>query len=91
MTIRPESISRVTRFSLSISVWIRLNLGRVIVRAAMIIVNMTATAAAIISLFVLGVLGPIEKYFERRQAFHRRVRQETDQKKAERKQNHESQ
>jgi putative Mg2+ transporter-C (MgtC) family protein len=50
-----------------------------------------ATAAAIISLFVLGVLGPIEKYFERRQAQHRRERDKTDREKADRKKDHQSQ
>jgi len=68
------------------SIWLSAALGT----AAGLAEYALATAAAIISLFVLGVLGPIEKYFERRQAFHRRVRQETDQRKAERKQNHES-
>jgi putative Mg2+ transporter-C (MgtC) family protein len=44
-----------------------------------------AVAAAVISLFVLGVLGPVEKFFERRQAENRRERDETDEQKAERK------
>jgi putative Mg2+ transporter-C (MgtC) family protein len=44
-----------------------------------------ATASAIISLFVLGVLGPIEKLLERRQAENRRERNEIVEKKAERK------
>jgi putative Mg2+ transporter-C (MgtC) family protein len=44
-----------------------------------------AVAAAIISLFVLGVLGPAEKYFERRQAANRREREKIDQLKTERK------
>ena len=69
------------------SIWLSAALGT----AAGLAEYALATAAAIISLFVLGVLGPIEKYFERRQAFHRRVREEMDQKKAERKQDHESQ
>jgi putative Mg2+ transporter-C (MgtC) family protein len=44
-----------------------------------------AVAAAVISLFVLGVLGPIEKFFERQQADSRREREEYDELKAERK------
>ncbi len=44
-----------------------------------------ATAAAIISLFVLGVLGPMEKFFERRQAMSRKERDQADRRKAERK------
>ena len=43
-----------------------------------------AVAAAVISLFVLGVLGPIEKFFERQQAESRRERKEYDELKAER-------
>jgi putative Mg2+ transporter-C (MgtC) family protein len=50
-----------------------------------------AIAAALISLFVLAVLGPIETLFEQRQAQRRRERQEIDHQKAERKQEHESQ
>jgi putative Mg2+ transporter-C (MgtC) family protein len=48
-----------------------------------------AVAAALISLFVLGVLGPIEKFFERQQAASRREREDYDQLKAERKQENE--
>jgi putative Mg2+ transporter-C (MgtC) family protein len=44
-----------------------------------------AVAAAIISLFVLGVLGPAEKFFEQRQAENRHEREKADQQKAERK------
>ena len=43
-------------------------------------------AAAIVSLFILAVLGPMETYFERRQAEHRRERDDIVEKKAERKQ-----
>jgi hypothetical protein len=49
-----------------------------------------ATAATIVSLFVLGVLGPLEKFFERRQAAVRRERDQYDRDKAERKQKQES-
>jgi putative Mg2+ transporter-C (MgtC) family protein len=49
-----------------------------------------AVAAAIISLFVLGVLGPAEQFFERRQAANRRERDEADRERAERKKLHES-
>jgi putative Mg2+ transporter-C (MgtC) family protein len=44
-----------------------------------------ATAAAIVSLFVLGVLGPIEKFFERRQTLPRRQRDQEDRGKVARK------
>jgi putative Mg2+ transporter-C (MgtC) family protein len=44
-----------------------------------------AVAAAIISLFVLGGLGPAEKFFEARQAKNRRERDQADEQKAERK------
>jgi putative Mg2+ transporter-C (MgtC) family protein len=44
-----------------------------------------AVAAAIISLFVLGGLGPIEKFFEQRQEAHRRARDKADRQKTERK------
>jgi putative Mg2+ transporter-C (MgtC) family protein len=44
-----------------------------------------AVAAAIISLFVLGVLGPAEKFFEARQAENRRERDKADRQKTERK------
>jgi putative Mg2+ transporter-C (MgtC) family protein len=50
-----------------------------------------AVAATLISLFVLAVLGPIEKLFEQQQAQHRRERKEADHQKAERKQDYESQ
>jgi putative Mg2+ transporter-C (MgtC) family protein len=68
------------------SIWLAAALGT----AAGLAEYALATAAAIISLFVLAVLGPMEKYFERRQADHRRVREEIDQKKSERKKDHES-
>lgn len=44
-----------------------------------------AVAAAVISLFVLGVLGPLEKLFERRQAQRREERDQIDRRKTERK------
>jgi putative Mg2+ transporter-C (MgtC) family protein len=44
-----------------------------------------AIAAAIISLFVMGVLGPLEKFFERRQAQYRKERDEVDRQKTQRK------
>jgi putative Mg2+ transporter-C (MgtC) family protein len=50
-----------------------------------------AVAAAVVSLFILGVLGPIEKIFERRQAENRKERDKADKRKADRKQDHESQ
>ncbi|HEX3600870.1 MAG TPA: MgtC/SapB family protein [Lacipirellulaceae bacterium] len=37
-----------------------------------------ATAAAMVSLFVLGVLGPVEKYFERRRKLHHHHREESN-------------
>jgi putative Mg2+ transporter-C (MgtC) family protein len=44
-----------------------------------------AVAAAIVSLFVLGVLGPMETFFERQQAKARQERDQADREKAERK------
>ncbi len=44
-----------------------------------------AIASAIVTLFVLGVLGPIEKVLERRQAEYRHTRDEIVEQKAERK------
>jgi putative Mg2+ transporter-C (MgtC) family protein len=44
-----------------------------------------STAAAVVSLFVLGVLGPLEKRFEKHHAKHRREREKADALKAERK------
>jgi putative Mg2+ transporter-C (MgtC) family protein len=49
-----------------------------------------AVAAAIVSLFVLGVLGPMETYFEQRQAKMRKVREQADRRKSERKHEAES-
>jgi len=48
-----------------------------------------SVAAVIVSLFVLGALGPMERYFERRQAESRKEREEYDREKAERKQENE--
>jgi hypothetical protein len=48
-----------------------------------------AIAAVVISLFVLGVLGPIEKFFERQQAESRQERKEYDKLKSERKKDNE--
>ena len=42
-----------------------------------------AVASAVVSLFVLGVLGPIEKVFSHRQAQSRKEQEETDQFKSE--------
>jgi len=63
------------------SIWLSAALGT----AAGLAEYALAVAAAVVSLFVLGVLGPMEKLFERRQARHRREREEADRKKAERK------
>jgi putative Mg2+ transporter-C (MgtC) family protein len=49
-----------------------------------------AVASATVSLFILGVLGPIEKILERHQAKNRKERDEIDAKKAERKLEHEN-
>ena len=48
-----------------------------------------SVAAVVVSLFVLGVLGPLEKYFESRQAEFRKERDEYDRDKAERKRGNE--
>ncbi len=68
------------------SIWLAAALGT----AAGLAEYALATAAAIVSLFVLGVLGPIETFFERRQAMHRKERDQADREKAERKHEHES-
>jgi putative Mg2+ transporter-C (MgtC) family protein len=68
------------------SIWLAAALGT----AAGLAQYALAVAAAVISLFVLGVLGPIEKYFERRQAQYRRERDRADSEKADRKKEHES-
>jgi putative Mg2+ transporter-C (MgtC) family protein len=69
------------------SIWLAAALGT----AAGLAEYALATAAAVVSLFILGVLGPIEKYFERRQAHHRREREEIDRQKSDRKKERESQ
>ena len=63
------------------SIWLAAALGT----AAGLAEYALAVAAAVISLFVLGVLGPAEKFFERRQAENRRERDQYDRDKAERK------
>jgi putative Mg2+ transporter-C (MgtC) family protein len=62
------------------SIWLSAALGT----AAGLAEYALAVAAACVSLFVLGVLGPAEKFFERRQAIKRREREEADEAKAER-------
>jgi putative Mg2+ transporter-C (MgtC) family protein len=64
------------------SIWLAAALGTVAGLAEYAL----AIAAAVISLFVLGVLGPAEKFFERQQAENRRERDQYDRDKAERKQ-----
>jgi putative Mg2+ transporter-C (MgtC) family protein len=68
------------------SIWLAAALGT----AAGLAEYALAVAAALVSLFVLGVLGPAEKYFERRQAEVRRERDRADREKAERKIDHET-
>jgi putative Mg2+ transporter-C (MgtC) family protein len=68
------------------SIWLAAALGTVAGLAEYAL----AVAAAIISLFVLGVLGPMEKYFERRQSRIRKERDRADREKTERKLDHES-
>jgi putative Mg2+ transporter-C (MgtC) family protein len=67
------------------SIWLSAALGT----AAGLAEFALAAAATAVSLFVLGVLGPIEKFLERRQAEHRREREKYDRQKAERKQDFE--
>jgi putative Mg2+ transporter-C (MgtC) family protein len=67
------------------SIWLAAALGTIAGLAEYAL----AFAAAIISLFVLGVLGPLEKFFEDRQAESRREREDYDRKKADRKQENE--
>jgi putative Mg2+ transporter-C (MgtC) family protein len=63
------------------SIWLAAALGT----AAGLAEYALAVAAACISLFVLAVLGPIEKLFEHRQAKNRRQRDKYDRVKTERK------
>jgi putative Mg2+ transporter-C (MgtC) family protein len=63
------------------SIWLAAALGTIAGLAEYAL----ATAAAIMSLFVLAVLGPLEKFFERRQAQNRKERDEADRQKTERK------
>jgi putative Mg2+ transporter-C (MgtC) family protein len=49
-----------------------------------------AIAAALMSLFILAGLGPMETFFERRQAMNRQDRDETDRQKSERKKENET-
>lgn len=63
------------------SIWLAAALGTVAGLAEFAL----AVAAAVVSLFILGVLGPIEKIFERRQAQHRKERDKADRRKTERK------
>jgi putative Mg2+ transporter-C (MgtC) family protein len=63
------------------SIWLAAALGTIAGLAEYAL----AVASALISLFVLGVLGPLEKYFERMQAESRRDRDDYDRKKADRK------
>ncbi|MCI0335278.1 MAG: MgtC/SapB family protein [Planctomycetes bacterium] len=67
------------------SIWLAAALGT----AAGIGEYALAIAAVVVSLFILGVLGPIEKVFERRQARHRKERDQADRHKSERKQENE--
>jgi putative Mg2+ transporter-C (MgtC) family protein len=68
------------------SIWLAAALGT----AAGLAEYALAVAAAVVSLFVLGVLGPLETVFERRQAKSRKEQGEYDRKKAERKKEQES-
>lgn len=56
------------------SIWLAAALGT----AAGLAEYALAIAGAVISLFVLGVLGPVEKMYERRQTRHGRPREESD-------------
>lgn len=69
------------------SIWLAAALGTIAGLAEYAL----AAAAVIMSLFVLAVLGPLEKYFERRQAEYRKERDEADRQKSERKVENESQ
>jgi putative Mg2+ transporter-C (MgtC) family protein len=63
------------------SIWLAAALGTIAGLAEYAL----ATAAAIMSLFVLAVLGPMEKWFEQHQAENREERDKTDRQKTERK------
>ena len=64
------------------SIWLSAALGS----AAGLAEYPLAVSATCVSLFVLAVLGPLEKFFEHRQAMHRRERDKTDGQKSARKQ-----
>jgi putative Mg2+ transporter-C (MgtC) family protein len=68
------------------SIWLAAALGT----AAGLAEFELAVAAAIVSLFILGVLGPIEKFFERQQALSRKLRDQADRDKADRKKTNEA-
>ena len=72
---------RIGGLTTAATIWLAAALGT----AAGLAEYALAVAAAVISLFVLGVLGPAEKFFERRQAENRRERDQYDRDKAERK------
>jgi putative Mg2+ transporter-C (MgtC) family protein len=67
------------------SIWLAAALGTIAGLAEYAL----AVAATLISLFVLAVLGPLEKYFERLQAESRHERDQYDKLKAERKKENE--
>jgi putative Mg2+ transporter-C (MgtC) family protein len=67
------------------SIWLAAALGT----AAGLAEYKLAVASVIISLFILGVLGPLEKFFERKQAASRRERDEYDRDKSDRKRDNE--
>jgi putative Mg2+ transporter-C (MgtC) family protein len=75
---RQQEIKGLTTAS---SIWLAAALGS----AAGLAEYALAAAAAVVSLFILGVLGPMEKWFERHQAANRRERDAADRRKAERK------
>jgi putative Mg2+ transporter-C (MgtC) family protein len=65
------------------SIWLAAALGCTAGLAAYAL----ATAAAIISLFVLGVLGPMEKFFEHRHKLHCKKQDQIDRNEADRERN----
>jgi len=83
--LKLDATQQIKGLTTASSIWLAAALGA----AAGLAEYALATAAAVMSLIVLGVLGPIEKLLERRQAEFRHARDEVVEEKAERRRNEE--
>jgi len=81
--LKLDATQQIKGLTTASSIWLAAALGA----AAGLAEYALATAAAVMSLIVLGVLGPIEKLLERRQAEFRHARDEVVEEKAERRRN----